>query len=210
MKIARIKTHHLRDELDEPFGFSQWSYSARNSLLVQVIADDGTAGWGECYGPSEVHQAAITRVYGPRLIGLDPMAIDRLWHGMWQATLDFARGGIMMGAMSGIDMALWDLKGKALGLSVSELMGGRYRDSVPCYATGMYFKEMPEDAVLDALVDEAVGYAEQGFGAMKIKIGKNPDFDIRLIAAMRDALPGTALMADSKHAYDLPEAIRVG
>lgn len=116
----------------------------------------------------------------------------------------------MMGAMSGIDMALWDLNGKSLGLSVSELMGGRYRDSLPCYATGMYFKEMPEDALIDVLVAEALEYQEQGFQAMKIKVGKNPDFDIRLVAAMRQALPDVTLMADSNHAYDLPEAVRVG
>lgn len=116
----------------------------------------------------------------------------------------------MMGAMSGIDMALWDLKGKSLGLSVSELMGGRYRDSLPCYATGMYFKEMSEDALLESLVAEAVGYQEQGFKAMKIKVGKNLNFDARQIVAMREAMPYTMLMADSNHAYDLPEAIRVG
>ena len=157
-----------------------------------------------------MYQAALSSFYGPRLLGLDPLATDRLWHEMWQWSLDFARGGIMMGAMSGIDMALWDLKGKALGLSVSELMGGRYRDTIPCYATGMYFKDMPEDALIESLVAEAVGYREQGFEAMKIKVGKNLAFDVRLIAAMREALPHTALMADANHAFDLPEAVRIG
>jgi D-galactarolactone cycloisomerase len=129
---------------------------------------------------------------------------------MWQWSLDFARGGVMMGAMSGIDMALWDLKGKALGLTVSELMGGCYRESIPCYATGMYFKDMPEDVLIDSLVREAVSYQDQGFEAMKIKVGKNPPFDRRLVAAMRRALPETALMADANHAYDLPEAVTIG
>ena len=210
MRIDRIRTYHLRHELPEPFGFSQWYYSTRNTLWVEIISNDGTSGWGECYGPAEVHQAAITSFYGPRLVGLDPLATDRLWHQMWQASLDFARGGVMMGAMSGIDIALWDLKGKILGLSVSELIGGRYRDAIPCYATGMYFKDVPEDALIEKLVAEAVEYREQGFGAMKIKVGKNPAFDVRLIAAMREALPETTLMADANHAYDLPEAIRTG
>ena len=210
MKIDCIRTHHLRDELDEPFGFSQWYYSARNTLWVEIVADDGTTGWGECYGPAEVYQAAITSFYAPRLLGHDAQATDRLWHDMWQWSLDFARGGVMMGAMSGIDMALWDLKGHALGLSVSELMGGSYRDSLSCYATGMYFKDMPEEALIDSLVSEAAEYRDQGFEAMKIKVGKNVSFDIALIAAMRQALPETTLMADSNHAYDLPEAIHVG
>jgi len=59
MKIDCIRTHHLRDELDEPFGFSQWFYSTRNTLWVEIVADDGTTGWGECYGPAEVYQATV-------------------------------------------------------------------------------------------------------------------------------------------------------
>jgi D-galactarolactone cycloisomerase len=210
MRIDCIRTYHLRHDLPEAFGFSQWYYGVRNALWVEVVADDGTNGWGECYGPAEVNQAAVTSFYGPRLLGLDPLATDRLWHGMWQGSLDFARGGVMMGAMSGIDMALWDLKGHALGRSVSELIGGCYRDSLPCYATGMYFRDMPDDPLIERLVGEAVEYRQGGFEALKIKIGKNLAFDLRLIAAMRRALPATVLMADANHAYDLPEAVRVG
>lgn len=210
MKIESIRTYHLRCRLDQPFGFSQWSYDQRNALLVEVIADSGVSGWGECYGPAEVIQAAISSFYAPRIMGSDPLATEVLWHGMWRASLDFARRGVMMAAMSGIDMALWDLKGQALGLPVCELMGGRHRDHVPCYATGMYFRDMPEPELIDALVAEAVSYRDQGFRAMKIKVGKNPAFDVNLIAAIRGALPDITLMADSNHAYDLPEAIRVG
>ncbi|HUT89547.1 MAG TPA: mandelate racemase/muconate lactonizing enzyme family protein [Thermoguttaceae bacterium] len=210
MKIECIRTHHLRHRLDEPFGFSQWTYDTRNALLVEILADGGIAGWGECYGPAEVNQAAVAGFYAPRLLGKDPAQIDVLWHEMWRASLDFARGGVMMGAISGIDMALWDLKGKALGCSVSGLMGGRYHESVPCYATGMYFKKLPEDALIEALAREATGYRDQGYRALKIKVGKNVAFDLRLIETIRDALPEMTLMADANHAYDLPEAIRVG
>jgi D-galactarolactone cycloisomerase len=138
------------------------------------------------------------------------MATDVLWHTMWRSSLDFARGGVMMGAMSGIDMALWDLRGKALGLSVSELMGGRYTERVPCYATGMYFKEMPEADLIASIVDEAAGYQQQGFAALKIKVGKNLSFDVRQVEAIRKRLPNMGMMADSNHAYDLPEAIQMG
>ena len=195
MKIECIRTHHLRHRLDEPFGFSQWTYDTRNALLVEILADGGIAGWGECYGPAEVNQAAVAGFYAPRLLGKDPAGIDVLWHEMWRASLDFARGGVMMGAISGIDMALWDLKGKALGCSVSDLMGGRYRESVPCYATGMYFKKLPEDALIEALAREATGYRDQGYRALKIKVGKNVAFDLRLIETIRDALPEMTLMA---------------
>lgn len=210
MKIKCIRTHHLRCQLDQPFGFSQWSYDQRNVLVIEVITESGLSGWGECYGPAGVIQAAAEKFYAPRLIGMDALATDVIWQSMWRSSLDFARGGVMMSAMSGIDMALWDLKGHALGLSVSQLMGGKHRDIVPCYATGMYYTDLDEDALLSSLVNEAVSYAEDGYSAMKIKVGKNIPFDEKLIVAMRKALPNTVLAADSNHAYDLPEAVRIG
>ncbi|WP_236620948.1 mandelate racemase/muconate lactonizing enzyme family protein [Rhodopirellula sallentina] len=208
--IKCIRTHHLRDHLEVPFGFSQWYYDTRNTLWVEIVAEDGTSGWGECYGPSEVYQTAIDRFYAPRLLNQNALATDALWHLMWRSSLDFARGGVMMGAMSGIDMALWDLRGKTLGLSVSELMGGRYVDEVPCYATGMYFKEMPEADLIQSIVEEASMYQQLGFQALKIKVGKNLAFDARQIESLRDALPNMTMMADSNHAFDLPEAIQIG
>lgn len=210
MKIACIRTHHVRCDLQKPFGFSQWCYDQRNVLIVEVIADNGVSGWGECYGPADVIQAAVEKFYAPKILGMEAMSTDALWHHMWRLSLDFARSGIMMAAMSGIDMALWDLKGKALSISVSELMGGRLREKIPCYATGMYFRDIPEKELIVSLVDEAVEYANQGFTAMKIKVGKNINFDRELILAMRTALPNMVLAADSNHAYDLPEAIKIG
>lgn len=210
MNIKCIRTHHVRCQLQQPFGFSQWSYDQRNVLLIEVIDESGLSGWGECYGPADVIQGAVEKFYAPRLIGQEALNTDAIWHLMWRASLDFARGGVMTAAMSGIDMALWDLKGKTLGLSVSTLMGGKLRDKVPCYATGMYFQDLPEEMLLKTLVEEAISYAEQGFKAMKIKVGKNPEFDAKLIIAMRKAMPTMILAADSNHAYDLPEAIKIG
>jgi D-galactarolactone cycloisomerase len=210
MKINCIRTYHLRNELQEPFGFSQWHYDTRNALLVEIVDDSGTVGWGECYGPAAVTQSAIDTFYAPLLIGRDPLQNEATWQHCWRASLDFARKGIMMGAMSGLDMAMFDLKGKILGASASELMGGRVRETVQCYATGMYFRKQPEEALLKTIFDEAAGYVESGFRALKIKVGKNMEFDRRLIGAMRHAFPDVQLMADSNHAYDLPEAVAIG
>ncbi len=179
-------------------------------LLIEVIANNGAVGWGECYGPAEVTQSAVTSFYATRLLGLDPIQTDKAWSKCWQSSLDYARRGIMMGAISGLDMALWDLKGKLLNTPLAELMGGRFRDKLPCYATGMYYKEMPEQKLIDALVKEAKAYNAKGFKAMKIKVGKNLAFDKKLITEMRKALPKAQLMADSNHAYDLPEAVEIG
>lgn len=205
-----IRTYRLRHRLAEPFGFSQWQYDTRNALLVEVIDDTGACGWGECYGPAEVTQSAIHSFYAPLLFGWNPLRNEAAWHHCWRASLDFARKGVMMGAMSGLDMALFDLKGKLLGVSASELMGGRVRDTVPCYATGMYFRNVPEPQLLDMILAEADGYVKQGYGALKIKVGKNLVFDQQLIREMRRHFPETRLMADSNHAYNLPEAITIG
>ncbi len=207
MRIECVRTHWLRAPLSQRLGFSQCFIDAREVLWVEIITSDGTSGWGECYGPAAVCQAAVDSLYAPRLVGENPLAHERLWHRLWRETLDFARGGILMAAISGLDIALWDLKGKLLGLPVSELLGGRQSDSVAGYATGMYFRDLPEDALIEVLVEEAIGYYENGFGALKIKIGKNWAFDSRLIVAMREALPEAMLMADANHAYELSEAV---
>ncbi|VGO11983.1 D-galactarolactone cycloisomerase [Pontiella desulfatans] len=208
--ISSIKTYRLQHKLEESFGFSQWHYDTRNNLIVEIIDDSGTVGYGECYGPATVTQNAVDTFYAPLLLGRDPLKNEAAWQHCWRASLDFAMKGPMMGAISGLDMALLDLKGKLLGISVSELMGGRLRDEVACYATGMYFRKQPEEELLQTILEEATDYVGQGFGALKIKIGKNMPFDKRLIVAMRNTFPDVRLMADSNHAYDLSEAVEIG
>jgi D-galactarolactone cycloisomerase len=208
--IECIRTYRLLHKLEEPFGFSQWYYDSRQALLLEVVDDSGAVGWGECYGPAEVNQSAIDSFYAPLLIGFDPLRNEAAWQHCWRASLDFARKGIMMGAMSGLDMALLDLKGKLLNVSASELMGGRIADQLPCYATGMYFSKVDESKLLDKILKEAASYVDQGYQALKIKVGKNIAFDKKLIASMRVAFPEIRLMADANHAYDLSEAIEAG
>ena len=208
--IDCIRTHRLQHKLEEPFGYSQWHYETRNQLLVEVVSSCGAVGWGECYGPAQVTQTAVHSFYAPLLIGWDPLRNEAAWQHCWRSSLDFARRGIMMGAMSGLDMALLDLRGKLLGVSASELLGGRVRDQVPCYATGMYFRIQPETQLHERLLAEAASYVDRGFQALKIKVGKNFEFDRNLIVTMRESFPDIRLMADSNHAYDLAEATRIG
>lgn len=179
-------------------------------MLVEVVTTDGLSGWGEASGPAAVTQCAVSAFYAPKLIGKDPLQTESLWNGMWRMSRDWARRGPMMAAMSAIDMALWDLKGQVLGLPLVELLGGKTRDRIPCYATGCYFRDLPEADLIPTLVDEARGYAEAGFRAVKVQIGRNLPFDRALIHALRVALPHTYLYANAHHAYDLPEAMLVG
>ena len=120
--IECIRTYRLRHPLEESFGFSQWHYDVRNALLIAVVDDSGAVGWGECYGPAEVTQCAVDSFYAPLLLGRNALQNEAAWQHCWRASLDFARKGVMMGAMSGLDMALLDLKGKLLDVSASELL----------------------------------------------------------------------------------------
>lgn len=210
MKIACLRTYRLYCPLPEFLGFSQGREGAREALLVQIVTDDGAEGWGECAGPAAVAQAAITTFYGPPLIGQDALQTDVLWHQMWRSSLNWARRGVMMGAISGIDMALWDLKGRVLKQPLCEMLGGRFRDRVPCYVSGLYFRDRPEAERIPSLIEEAHGYVEEGYRAVKVQIGRNLSYDSALIRAVRRALPDTPLLADANHAYDLPEAIGIG
>lgn len=210
MQISGIRTYALRARLDVPFGFSQLYFEQRENLLVEVTAEDGTAGWGECFGPALPAQAGVESCVAPLVIGQSAFDTELIWHTVWQRNLDHARHGPLMAALSGVDMALWDLKGKLTGLPVHRLLGGARVAAVPCYATGHYFRRVPEDEVVATILHEAAGHADAGFAALKIKIGKNPAFDLRLIEAVRGRFPDLTLMADANHAYSLNEAMRIG
>eukprot|EP00904_Undaria_pinnatifida_P002338 jgi/Undpi1/12104/HiC_scaffold_41.g14077.m1 len=124
---------------------------------------------------------------------------------MYRRSLDYARSGTLMAALSAIDVALWDLRGKLLGQPVSTLLGGRRRDEVKVYATGLYFSE--DMAFPDDLATEARMYVEQGYEAIKMKVGLGLAEDIEAIAAVRQAIgPNVQLMVDSNHAYSRAEA----
>jgi D-galactarolactone cycloisomerase len=96
MTVKTIRTYLLEHQLEQPFGFSQWYYSKRNALLVEVVSDAGESGWGECYGPAAVTQAAIGTFYAPLLVGWSALQNEAAWQHCWRASLDFARKGIMM------------------------------------------------------------------------------------------------------------------
>lgn len=209
MRIASVETFVLRHRLAEPFGFSQAWYDARTAMLVRVTADDGTAGWGEAYGPPEPSAAIVEHVLAPLLIGADPRDTLPLWERMYGRTRDNGQGGMVLHAISAVDIALWDLKGRALGVSVSRLLGGRFRERVQAYATGLYFR--PQDDFTAALAEEARGYVADGFRAVKLKVGYTPEADLRHARAVREAIgPEVALMVDANHAYDAVTAIRLG
>ena len=210
LRIKKVNTYHVRSDLAEPFGFSQFYYTQRENLLIEIVSDSGETGWGECYGPARPIQETIHNHIEPMVRGRNPFDSELIWHSLWQRYLDHARHGTFMAAISGIDIALWDLKGQLTGLPLYRLLGGTAVDQVPCYATGHYFRKAPEDAVLKTILAEASQHVAHGFSALKLKIGKNPGFDHKVIVDVRNQFPDVILMADANHAYNLNEAVKIG
>ena len=208
MKIKDVRTHVLEAPLSEPFGWSFSSTSVRASCLVEVTSDSGITGWGECYGPARINAAIVEALKG-RLIGRDPTATDVIWMDLYNHFRDYGQKGVVLSAISGIDIALMDLKGRHFGVPASTLLGGAVRTSVDAYATGTYRRGSGDP--LDYIVDEVKGYVREGFGAVKLKIGFGVAEDAALIRAVRKAVgPGIGLMLDANHGFDALEAIALG
>lgn len=208
MRIAAVNVHVLEAPLSEPFGWSFNETAVRGSCVVEIVADDGTTGWGECYGPSRIN-AAILTAYRPHLLGGDPLATDLHWQTLYNQFRDYGMKGVMISALSGVDIALWDLKGKILGQPVHRLMGGPFRREVRAYATGTY--RLRSGDPLDYVTKEVSGYVREGFSAVKLKIGFGVAEDEKLIAAVRETIgPQAGLMLDANHGFDAIEAIELG
>lgn len=208
MKITAVRTHLLEHRLAVPFESASMRFDRRAHVLVEIECDDGTIGWGECLGPARPN-AAVVAAYSPWLIGQDPRQTEKLWAILYNALRDQGQRGLAITALSGIDIALWDLKGKHYGASVSMLLGGRWRESVRAYATGC-FKRDGVDRVSDNAMEMAERRA-QGFHACKIKIGFGIAEDLSVIRAVREAIGDEMrLMIDANHGYTVTEAIRLG
>jgi D-galactarolactone cycloisomerase len=202
MRIERVETFHFVGPVERPYGPSCAYSRVRDGIIVKLTADDGTVGWGETYAIGAV-RATIDGFLGPMLIGRDPIDGRRLWSDLWGP--NFGHGL----AISAIDIALADLRGKALGLSLTRLYGGGFRERVPAYASGIpYYEGVDPEAYW---VEDAVALAEQGFRAIKVRIGRyDPARELPLLARMREALPeDVVLMADANAAYTLHTALRV-
>lgn len=209
MKISKIETFLLSDTLDEKFYFSQFEYSSRLICIVKLTTDDGYVGWGEGYGPAGVIKESI-EFLKPLVLGKSPLDNDIIWNDMFRRSIDYARKGLLLSAISAIDVAVWDLKGKILKQPISTLLGGRFREKIKVYATGLYFTSSMEGHMEDALSEEALLYKSQGYSAIKMKVGLGIDQDLNNVKAVRGAIGNEMKLAiDANHAYNLREAIEL-
>ena len=178
------------------------------TAFVKIMTDDGVLGWGEALAPvaPEVVEQIVEQLLAPALLGRDPLDGGLLWNVMYDLMRERGYyGGFMLDAISACDIALWDLRGQILSQPVYKLLGGAYRQSVPCYVSGL-----PKPTIAERL-ELAESFVERGFSAFKLAAGHGIQADIASIGSLREAFGDeTILLLDAHWVYTLDEAARLG
>ena len=221
MKITDVRAHPISLPLTEPLWTAQEALKDAAVLLVEVETDEGVTGYGQIHGsPLKTIAEWVTKL-GEQIRGHDALAHEVIWSKLFSLTVPrpgamYGKGTMapvprsaranVMAAIGGIDIALWDVKGKAARLPVYSLIGGAPRP-IFTYATGGYYTP---DATHDTAARELAGFVEQGYRAVKLKTGAyGVDDEIKRVAAVRKAIGNDALlMLDMNAAYGLNECIR--
>ena len=210
MRINKIETFVVSQVLDngKSFAYSQAWYHSRTIMLLKITTDDGLVGWGESFGPAMVNKVIVDKYFTPALINKDPLDTEVIWECLYNQFRDHCQKGNVIEAISAIDIALWDIKGKYFNQPVYKLLGGTPRKYVVPYATGLYRKDLPTN--VEELLTEARDYIAQGFAAIKIKIGFGLEDDTRTVWEIRQAIgKDIKLMLDANHAYNAATAIKL-
>jgi L-alanine-DL-glutamate epimerase-like enolase superfamily enzyme len=209
MKITSVETIYLRLP-----AVKEQCDSGQDALIVRVHTDAGITGLGEVDSSPMAVKGAIDGPFSHTtttglahvVVGEDPFEIERLWHKMYRANIYSGRSGAAFHAISGIDMALWDIKGKALGMPVWKLLGGGFHKKIRCYASSLFG---PTPA---ATGDLARKFRDQGFTAVKFgwdPMGQDEKTDIALVREARKGLGGDVdLMIDAGLVWDAKTAIQ--
>jgi L-alanine-DL-glutamate epimerase-like enolase superfamily enzyme len=194
LRVAEVEPVLLSHRYAEEQSWSGGRLPGFTAGLVRVRSEDGLTGVGETYMGNFAPEVvlALVRYYSPFLVGRDASDIAGAWELCTARTRYWGRTGVSISVLSGIEAALWDLCGKAVGKPVVELLGGPAHDELSGYASGGMAGS------LDELGAELAGYVERGFRAAKIRIGVSPEADDAKTEAARAALgPGLALAADA-------------
>jgi L-alanine-DL-glutamate epimerase-like enolase superfamily enzyme len=211
VQIIDVTVDTYQMPLEPPISNGKYTYATSDLCLVRVTSDNGTVGYGVGDGGVGLARAAqmtaaTVESLRPALIGEDPLRTERIWANMWTPKL-IGRRGFTTRVVSAIDLALWDLKGRLLGVSVADLLG-RCHDAVPAYVAGGYYRE---GEGTDALVAEMESHVDFGARAVKMKVGAlSIRDDVERVAAVRRAIgDGVALLVDANNAYRVHEALEM-
>ncbi len=187
-------------------------------VLVEIGTDDGVVGWGESIVREvpTAHVEIINRLLAPIIVGEDPLAIEDLWQRMFSSLKTRGHfGGFFLEALSGIDIALWDIAGKVYSQPVYKLLGGPTRNKIKAYASSVFWNCMSKKN-FQCVVDEVSRLVSQGYDQIKLKIGMEKmglgkNMDVTLLKAIRDTVGyDFDLMVDANSAYSVGEALKIG
>ncbi|MGI8434448.1 MAG: mandelate racemase/muconate lactonizing enzyme family protein [Nocardioidaceae bacterium] len=199
MLVDRIEARTVVVPLERPARISRRPLERRHYTLVRVHASDGLVGIGFCLGGTPVTNF-VREVVAPGVVGQPIVDTERLWDDLYYRSILNGRRGGGLRALSIVDIALWDLKAKMVSLPLAHLLGV-YQDPVPAYASGGYYFE-GSDPVRE-VEEEAGGWAEAGYRAMKLKVGGVPvEDDVARLAAFRRVVGDKPrLMLDANNAW---------
>ncbi len=212
MKIERIVTHPLVARLERAVMFAIGPYDTFMGTLVEVITDDGHRGVGECIvrRAPRVTATIVQDLLAPVLLGRDPRDVGRLWEEMFAQLRRWGHSrGFVLEAMSGVDIALWDLIARDSGEPLYRVLRGAGRERVPCYASKVYLAD------ITGMVAQARQQVESGYGAIKVQVGRNETqgglrADVATVRAIREAVgPEVTILLDANGAFDAATAIRL-
>ena len=221
MKITRVQAYPMSMKLDKVYWTSRAPWGTYNTIIVKVETDEGVTGIGTINKTPLKEIAEIVNALEAVVKGMDALAHEAVWDKIFNLTVTHLEAGqtvatrpvfdqnkrvFIMAALAGIDLALWDIKGRALKLPIWRLLGGDKREVI-AYASGGYYEEGRSPL---AVIDEMAGYAAQGYSAVKMKCGGlSIDGDIERISGVRKAIGDQALlMIDANGAYNLRDAER--
>ncbi len=195
----------------QPSGDAMAGFRFHGWLIVELFTDTGLVGIGNAALSPRVTKQVIDVYLQPIVLGADPFDVEFLWQRMYRQTMAFGRKGIGMTAISAVDIAIWDLMGKAAKQPVFRLLGGRTKPRIPVYASRLYSQP------LDQLAAEAKTYKDQGYQAMKLRFGWGPvdgaagmQKNVDLVRTVREVIGyGIDLMADAYMGWTLDYARRM-
>lgn len=203
LTITKVETFVLKHKLPNEIGVSTLLYGFRDALIIKITTDSGLVGWGETSDVGGT-RGIIEDHLKPILLGKNPLEYRSLWRSLWGPFFGDGR------AVGGVEIAIQDLRGKALGMPVCEVLGGRVRDKVMAYASAMAYTAGVDPE--DQFPPEAAGLAKQGFRAMKVRTGRfAPKRDLAVLAKIREAVgPNVRLLTDGNGAFTFPQAMKFG
>ena len=207
--IEQVTADLIQIPLRSPVRIAIGDIPNREYNIVTVRTTDGVAGFGYARGGEFVHRA-ITELIGPMAVGRQVADLDKIWTDVYRSTIQLGRRGVMLRALSALDIAVWDARCRAADLPLWQMLGGD-RPLVPCYASGGYYRD---GHGLDELRAEVESYVEAGFDAVKIKVGAaDVAQDIARVELVRSIVgPDRAVMVDANTGFDdrVDDAVRLG